>query len=83
MYSRSLLALAEPRFKLPHRSHFAEKVIPAKYSAVQSTVAEELSLVNHCTITTDLWTAQHQQRSYISLTAHFVNSKFQLHSRCL
>ena len=39
--------------------------------------------MKHCTITMDLWTARHQQRSYISLTAHLVNSKFQLYSRCL
>ena len=34
-------------------------------------------------MTTDLWTAQHQQRSYISLTVHFVDIDFELQSKCL
>ena len=28
---RRLLEIAEPRFQLPHRTHFTDKVIPAKY----------------------------------------------------
>ena len=28
--------VAEPRFKLPHRTHFTDKVIPAKYDAVRA-----------------------------------------------
>ena len=83
MYSRSLIALAEPHFRLPHHSHFVEKVIPAKYLAVQRVqLLRKYLQLNTAPLTTDLWTAQYQQRSYISLTAHFVNSKFQLHSRC-
>jgi len=39
-----------------------------------------LEEVNHCTITTDLWTANHQHRSYISLTIHFVDADFTLNS---
>ena len=34
-------------------------------------------------MTTDLWTSQHQQRAYISLTVHFVDDDFELKSRCL
>ena len=34
-------------------------------------------------MTTDLWTAQHQQRSYISLTVHFIDIDFELQSKCL
>ena len=29
-----LLEIAEPRFQLPHQTHFTDKVIPAKYRAV-------------------------------------------------
>ena len=36
-----------------------------------------------CTITTDLWTSQYQQRSYISLTVHFIDRNFTLQSKCL
>ena len=36
-----------------------------------------------CTLTTDLWTSQHQQRAYISLTVHFIDSDFDLKCKCL
>ena len=34
-------------------------------------------------MTTDLWTSQHQHRSYISFTVHFIDSEFKMQSRCL
>ena len=34
-------------------------------------------------MTTDLWTAQHQQHSYISLTVHFIDIGFELQPKCL
>uniref|UniRef100_A0A1X7SLU2 DUF659 domain-containing protein n=1 Tax=Amphimedon queenslandica TaxID=400682 RepID=A0A1X7SLU2_AMPQE len=43
----------------------------------------ELESVEKCTFTTDLWTAQHQNRGYISLTVHYVNEYFKLQSKCL
>lgn len=67
-----LLEIAEPRFQLPHRTHFTDKVIPAKYRTVRANVEKQLATMEKCTMTTDLWTAQHQQCSYISLTVHFV-----------
>lgn len=80
---RQLLQIAEPRFQLPHRTHFAEKVIPQRYCEIHSAVEKELESVKKCTFTTDLWTAQHQNRGYISLTVHYVNEYFKLQSKCL
>ena len=80
---RRLLKIAEPRFQLPHRTHFTNKVIPAKYCTVRASVEKLLATVEKCTMTTDLWTAQHQQRSYISLTVHFADIDFELQSKCL
>ena len=73
---QSLLAKADARFELPHRTHFATKVISEMYSTVHSRIEEQLREVNHCTITTDLWTARHQHHSCISLTIHFVDADF-------
>ena len=77
---RGLLEIAEPRFQLPHRTHFTDKVIPAKYRAVRASVENQLATIEQCTMTTDLWTSQHQQRAYISLTVHFVDDDFELKS---
>ena len=80
---RHLLEIADPRFQLPHRTYFTEKAIPAKYQEVHALIEKQLAEVEKCTITTDLWTAQYQQRAYISLTVHFIDSEFKLQSRCL
>ena len=42
-----------------------------------------LSSVQYCSVTTDIWTAQHSARSYISLTVHCVTSSWELASYCL
>ena len=81
---RNLLSTADPRFDLPHQTHFSNKVIPDLYDAVRGHIEAQLAYTNYCTITTDLWTSSHQHRSYISLTVHFVDSlKFVQASLCL
>ena len=80
---RYLLLVAEPRFKLPHRTHFTDKIIPAKYDTVKATIKKQLRETTHCVVTTDLWTSQYQQRAYISLTVHFVDGSFTFQSKCL
>jgi len=51
---RMLLAKADPRFELSHRTHFATKVTPQMYVFVCNRIEEQLEEVNHCTITIDL-----------------------------
>ena len=80
---RTLLQTAEPRFQLPHRTHFTTKVIPTKYRQVRAGIEQQLATVEKCTLTTDLWTSQYQQRAYISLTVHFVDDNFDLQCKCL
>ena len=80
---RNLLKIAELQFQLPHQTYFTDKVIPGKYRDVCAVVEKQLAAVEKCTMTTDLWTSQHQQRAYISSTVHFVNDEFKLQSRCL
>ena len=57
---RYLLMVAEPRFKLRHRTHFTDKIIPAKYDAVRANIERQLGETKHCVVTTDLWTSEHQ-----------------------
>jgi hypothetical protein len=63
----------------PHRNHFTDKVIPSKYF---EAIEKQLSELEKCTVTSDLWTAQHQSRSYILLTVHFINNDIQYQSKC-
>ena len=80
---RALLITADPKINLPHRTHFSTKVIPDKYNSVRREVEDQLSIIKYCTITSDLWTASYQNRAYISLIVHFVDSDFSFKSFCL
>ena len=39
--------------------------------------------VEYCSFTTELWTAKYQNRSYISISCHFIGQEWELHSYCL
>ena len=80
---RHLLSTADPRIDLPHRTHFSTKLLPKHYQLVRLEVEKKISCATYMTITSDLWTAQHQHRACISLTVHFVDTSFQMRSRCL
>ena len=80
---RQLMAVAEPRFKVPSRTYFSKITMPSLYSRKRERVEAELSDFEYCCFTTDLWTAQHQNHSYISLTCHFIDKEWQFQSRCL
>ena len=71
---RQIIHTADPRFSMPHRTctYFSTKVIPVHYQYVRSVVEKELSKAS------DLWTAQHQNRSYISLTYMYIMSLIHL-----
>ena len=78
-----MMEVAEPRFTVPCRKYFSKTVIPAMYSQEKEKVQRSLDEVTFCSTTTDLWTAQHQNKSYISLTAHFVDADWVMQTRCL
>ena len=80
---RNLLAVADKRYTIPTRTNFSRKLIPEKYMEVRAQVQKELESASRLSITTDLWTSQHQHRSYISVTAHFITNDFKFLSRCL
>ena len=80
---KKLLHTAEPRFKIPSRPYFTNTVIPAMYACNRAKTENVLSSIQYCSVTTDIWTAQHNTRSYISLTVHCVTSSWELASYCL
>ena len=80
---RQLMKVAELRFNLPSRTHFSRSVIPAKYVAAKRELEAFLGEIEHCSITTDIWTAKYQVRSYVSLTCHAIYSERQLKSTIL
>ena len=47
---RNLLSTADPRFELPHRTHFSTKVIPDLYYSVRGQIETQLASIDYCTI---------------------------------
>ena len=80
---RSLMELTEPCFAVPSRKYFSQAVIPSLYLQERKKVETSLAQVEYCSFATDLWTAKYQNRSYISVSCHFIDQEWELHSYCL
>ena len=80
---RSLMELTKPRFAVPSRKYFSQTVIPSLYLQERKKVETSLVQAEYCSFTTDLWTAKYQNRSYISVSCHFIDQEWELHSYCL
>ncbi|MBN3271227.1 ZBED1 protein, partial [Polyodon spathula] len=84
---RALLRTADPRYELPSRNYLSTKAIPEKYYLVKEAVFKELADMVWCGISADLWKSQNQNRTYVSLAAHFINNcivnNATLTTRCL
>ena len=69
---KHLMRVAEPRYKLPSRSHITTRVLPALYDKVMAKITEGLSHAELIALTTDGWTSRATQ-SYITITAHYIS----------
>ena len=77
---RSLVEITESCFTVPSRSYFSQTVIPSLYLQERKSVETSLAQAEYCSFTTDLWTAKYQYRSYISISCHFIDQEWELHS---
>ena len=77
---RNLMAVAEPRFVVPSRTYFMQTEIPRLYADIKQKVQSVVSSAPFHCITTDMWTSQHQVKGYLTLTTHFIDSEWALHS---
>ncbi|XP_004867373.1 zinc finger BED domain-containing protein 1 [Heterocephalus glaber] len=84
---RALLRTAEPRYELPGRKFFTGKAIPERCAVVRHAVAKELAEMPWCGLSADTWTSHSQNRTYVTLAAHFLAADtpgcLALGSRCL
>lgn len=69
---RALLKAAEPRYELPSRKFLCTKALPERYGAVRDAVLKDLADARWCGIATELWRSDSQNRTYVTLTAHFL-----------
>lgn len=79
---RHLLKTLEPRYKLPSRSHFTEKTIPALYRETKAQVMDSMSKASRVAITCDSWTSVATD-SYLTVTAHYISEDWEILSHVL
>lgn len=71
-----MFKVLEPKFKMPCRGHFSEKVIPEIYNETKQSVKECLKNADCIALTTDGWTSRATQ-SYITITAQVIDEKWE------
>ena len=77
-----LLKTLDPKFTPLSASQFSRVVIPTLYEKTKSKVKDTLGKVDYLSVTTDAWTGCHN-RSYISVTTHFIDPLWNLKHYCL
>uniref|UniRef100_A0A3B3CYD9 BED-type domain-containing protein n=1 Tax=Oryzias melastigma TaxID=30732 RepID=A0A3B3CYD9_ORYME len=70
----------EPRYTFPCRATFSETIIPSMYETVATQI--KVAETENVAWTTDSWTSRATQ-SYVTITAHFINSDMELCSQVL
>jgi len=74
---KNLIAILEPRYKIPTRKTFSLEIIHQLYEEVKNFIISKYNLCNlKLAFTTDLWTSINGD-SFLSLTAHFIDTKCQ------
>lgn len=61
-----------PKYKLPSRKWFSDKLLVEMYDKIIQQIKEELQLSSKISITTDLWTAP-KGNSILSVTCNFLS----------
>lgn len=77
-----LVKFLEPKYVMPCRKHFSEKVVPDMYKERTEHVKQKLEEAQYISLTTDMWTSTNND-DYLSLTVHFVDGEFVLQHFCI
>lgn len=79
---KELIRGLEPSYDMPSRTTFTNSFLNQKYEQKKEKLKVLLSKAASVSLTSDAWTAQHSQTSYICYTAHFITDDWKLYS-CL
>ncbi len=67
----------EPRYQVPHRKTFTEKILPEHFIKVKSTVTSAAYKANFFAITTDCWTSRATE-AYMGVTFNTISDDWEL-----
>lgn len=63
--------------QVPCRNYFTETIIPNIYERTKKQIYQQVTKANWISLTSDIWTSQHNNYSFISFTAHWINDEFE------
>ena len=70
---QKLVNLLEPKYTIPSRTHFTNKVVPQLYDETKNLVLQDIAKATSLSITTDGWTSRATE-GFITITTHFMRS---------
>ena len=74
---KHMLYCLEPRYQVPHRKTFMERVIPDLYKKVKASIIPSITSADCYAITTDCWTSCANE-AYIGVTFHTITTDWDL-----
>ena len=77
---KKFYAALQPAFKLVSRNTIRKDIFDMYQVQKQSMVNYIKKLSSRVAVTTDLWTANHQRKGYMAVTAHFLDDDWKLKS---
>lgn len=69
---RYLLKVVAPLYSVPSRTTITNR-IDEKFTVLSTIIKEKLSGVDNIVLTSDIWTDKYNSKSYLCLTAHFID----------
>ncbi|XP_053969981.1 E3 SUMO-protein ligase ZBED1-like [Anastrepha ludens] len=79
---RDFIKLFDPRYKLPSRTTLSNVMMTNLFDEQKPKLKNLLSKINHCAITTDMWTSLANE-SYMTDTCSFITDSYCLRSAVL
>ncbi len=79
---RDLINLLEPKYTMVSRQCLQYTHIPEKVERVKKLLIQQLSSINSCSITLDIWSSR-RMHGYLGVTVHFVDNDWQMQSYLL
>ena len=67
----------EPRYQVPYRKTFADRVLPNLYMKVKDSMSSVITTADHFALTTDCWTSRANE-AYIGVTFHTITNEWEL-----
>lgn len=73
----------QPLFKVPSRNTIRSDILKFHNEKKLETMSILEAIKGRIAITTDMWTAEHQTKGYMAITAHFIDDSWVLQQRVL